>query len=204
MKTTHRRINNRGECACQKTPPPPSHHAVPPVLSKLLPDTFLPIDTRAQNQAKAEQTAHNISAELARSRASEAEARRDLAKAAAAAEAAEAAEAAAKAALDAARAREKGSVARLRELEGTAAREREELDGAREACEELRERLGAAEEEARREAERSGAALEEVVARKDETVGLCGTGGGPSWVFINGYSAMSTHDEAHASLELGT
>lgn len=146
-----------------------------------------------QNQAKAEKTAEGLSAELARSRASEAEARRERAAAAAAAKrAASAAEAqkaasvaeakkaasAAKAGLEAAAARAREEEKCLREAEGAAAaRERErgaelerELEGAREACEGLRERAVAAEEELGR----GRAELAGVVARKDEMVGFVG------------------------------
>lgn len=123
-----------------------------------------------QDLSRAGQAAEKLSAELERSRASETEALRALAAATAAADA----DASAKADRDAARARESSAVSRLREIEAAAARGREEMEGAKKACEKLRERVSAAEEEARRESGRGRAKVAEVIARKDKAVGWVG------------------------------
>lgn len=111
-----------------------------------------------QDLVKASQAVSKLTLELEGSRASEAQARREVSSS--------------KADLAAALAREEGAVSRLREVEEAAARRRGELEGRLAAAEEAcREGAGAATAAAREEeVARSRAKLAEVVARRDEKV----------------------------------
>lgn len=133
-----------------------------------------------QDLAKAAQAVKHLAQQLARSRASESEARRESAQAVSSASAAADAAASAKSDLETIRAREEISARRLRMFEETAAGQREglerELKAVREACNGLRKLAGAAEEEAKRELGRVRVKLAEIVAKKDEMVGHQGSG----------------------------
>lgn len=102
----------------------------------------------------------------------EAQARRD--EAAAGITGAAQAAASAKADIEAGRAREEGALARLREVEETAAREQEqskrELEEVRKTCSELQARADVAEKDTQRELKQGRVKLVEVVQQKDEMV----------------------------------